>query len=62
MPTVRVNDIDMYYVAEKHRPYVYGGMRTTVYNNVIRCDNVQHALMGILKILREFEPDDFRHP
>lgn len=57
-----VDDIDMYYVSKKHRAYVHGGVRTTVYDNVIRCDNVQHNLMGILKILREFEPEDFSHP
>jgi hypothetical protein len=57
-----VDDIDMYYIAEKDRPYVLGGVRTTVYNNIIRCDNVQHNLMGILKILREFEASDFSHP
>lgn len=29
-----------------------GGIRTTEYNNVIRIDNVQHALMAALKILQ----------
>jgi hypothetical protein len=32
------------------RPRVIGGLRTTVYNNVIRVDNVQHTLMAVLKI------------
>lgn len=50
--------IDMYYVS-KRKP-VYGGLRTSVYNNEIRCDNVQHGLMAVLKILREFEVSDFK--
>lgn len=28
-----------------------GGLRTTVYNNVVRVDNVQHTLMAAMKIL-----------
>lgn len=47
------DDIDMYYVSERER--VQGGMRTTTYDNSIRVDNVQHALMGILRILRRFD-------
>ncbi len=43
------DDIDMFYVRKKDR--VRGGLRTTVYDNQIRCDNVQHTLMGTLKIL-----------
>jgi hypothetical protein len=56
-----VDEVDMYYVRPEHRPYVKGGMRTTIYDNRIRCDNVQHNLMGILKILRELSPDEYRH-
>ncbi len=43
------DDIDMYYVSKRER--VFGGLRTTVYDNQIRCDNVQHTLMATLKIL-----------
>jgi hypothetical protein len=51
------DDVDMYYVSK--RKMVYGGLRTNVYNNEIRCDNVQHGLMAVLKILHEFEVSDF---
>jgi hypothetical protein len=27
-----------------------GGLRTETYNNEIRVDNVQHGLMGLLKL------------
>ncbi len=37
-----------------------GGTRTSVYRNEVRCDNVQHSLMAILKILDRFEDADFR--
>ena len=43
------DDIDMFYVSKRDR--VFGGLRTTVYDNQIRCDNVQHTLMATLKIL-----------
>lgn len=39
---------EMYYVSQ--RSPVYGAVRTTVYNNVIRVDNVQHCLMALLKL------------
>ncbi len=45
-----VDDIDMFYVQDKK--WVRGGLRTTVYDNQIRCDNVQHTLMATLKILQ----------
>ncbi len=45
------DDIDMFYVSERLRPRVRGGLRTTVYDNRIRCDNVQHALDAALKYL-----------
>ncbi len=57
-----VDEVDMFYVRPEHRPYVRGGMRTTIYDNRIRCDNIQHNLMGILKILRELGADEYRHP
>lgn len=56
-----VDEVDMYYVSPTMLPYVHGGIRTTVYNNEIRCDNVQHNLMAVLKILDAFEDDDFKY-
>jgi hypothetical protein len=44
-----VDDVDMFYITK--RDAVRGGLRTTVYDNQIRCDNVQHTLMGTMKIL-----------
>ncbi|MGB1581609.1 MAG: hypothetical protein ACPHER_08885 [Nevskiales bacterium] len=55
------SDLDMFYVPKALHPRVYGGMRTTVYNNEIRCDNVQHNLMAVLKILQGFQPQDYAH-
>jgi hypothetical protein len=52
------SDDDMYYISKRER--VFGGVRTETYENTIRCDNVQHGLMGILKILRDFEAADYR--
>ncbi|NJK33373.1 MAG: hypothetical protein HC927_13775, partial [Deltaproteobacteria bacterium] len=52
-----VDDVDMYYV--KDPKYVVGGIRTSVYRNEIRCDNVQHPLMGIIKVLRMFEASEY---
>ena len=53
-----LDDVDLYYVHQKDK--VLGGVRETVYDNEIRVDNIQHNLMGILKILRDFESDDYR--
>jgi hypothetical protein len=50
--------IDMYYVSQRTR--VRGALRTTVYNNEIRVDNVQHNLMALFGILDTFEEKDFR--
>lgn len=52
------DDIDMFYVTNRDR--LRGGMRTTVYDNAIRVDNVQHVLMGVQKILREFKESDYK--
>jgi hypothetical protein len=52
-----VDDVDMYYIRDKER--VLGGLRTNPYDNVIRVDNNQHNLMGVLKILDSFAVDDF---
>jgi hypothetical protein len=54
-----VDKVDMFYISPPMYRYVKGGIRTTVYNNEIRCDNVQHSLMAVLKILDTFEEDDF---
>lgn len=53
------SELDMFYVPELLRDRVYGGIRETVYNNEIRCDNVQHNLMGVLKIINTFQETDF---
>lgn len=47
--------VDMFYISQRER--VYGGLRTTVYDNRIRVDNVQHALMGIQRILKTFNAE-----
>ena len=52
------DEIDMYYVVQRER--VLGGIRTEVYNNAIRVDNVQHGLMAILKILTRMSPEELR--
>jgi hypothetical protein len=44
------NEQDCFYIKSTSR--VLGGVRTTVYYNTIRIDNVQHALMAFLKINR----------
>ncbi|MCA9694339.1 MAG: hypothetical protein KC636_32435, partial [Myxococcales bacterium] len=54
------SDDELFYVKEPAR--VRGGVRTCVYDNRIRVDNVQHNLMAILKILAAFGEDDYRHP
>lgn len=51
------DDTDMFYVSKRDR--LRGGVRTTVYNNVVRVDNVQHNLMAIQKILNGFRDEDF---
>jgi hypothetical protein len=49
--------VDCFYVAAVDR--VLGGVRTTVYDNTIRVDNVQHALMALLKVRASFETQDY---
>lgn len=56
-----VDDIDMYYVSEARRGFVRGGIRSNVYDNAIRCDNVAHCLTALLKILDTFKDEDYRH-
>ena len=52
------DETDLFYVSR--RAAVRGGVRTTVYSNAIRVDNVQHSLMAVLDILEAFAPGDFR--
>ncbi len=52
------DDVDMYYISQRDR--AAGGLRTTVYDNRIRVDNVQHGLLAVLNILETFDPEDFR--
>lgn len=56
------NSEDMFYTPIAKQNYVRGGIRTTVYNNEIRCDNVQHNLMALLKILNSFQNNDYYTP
>jgi hypothetical protein len=51
------DEIDWFYVANPER--VKGGLRSAVYDNQIRVDNVQHVLMGLQKILQIFKPEDY---
>jgi hypothetical protein len=51
---------DMFYVTQPER--VLGGIRTEVYDNRIRIDNVQHALMGTLRILARLGEPGFKWP
>jgi hypothetical protein len=44
-----VDNVDMYYSGD--RRLVRGGIRTEVYDNRIRVDNVQHNLLAVLNIL-----------
>ena len=43
-----VDGTDAFYIAKQDK--VLGGLRTETYNNEIRVDNIQHGLMGLLKI------------
>jgi hypothetical protein len=53
------DDLDMFYLPVEEREAMRGGVRNTVYDNVVRIDNVQHNQMAILKILEIFDDDDF---
>ena len=44
------DDVDAFYATQGDK--VMGGLRTETYNNEIRVDNVQHGLMGLLKLTR----------
>jgi hypothetical protein len=52
------DEVDLFYISKRDR--VQGGVRTTVYDNSIRVDNVQHSLMALLKILEHLPAQDFR--
>jgi hypothetical protein len=52
------DDIDMFYIHQKDR--VLGGLRTTEADNSIRVDNIQHALMGLQRILRTFNAEGWK--
>ena len=45
------DDTDMYYVPDEQKVHVRGGIRTTVYDNRIRCDNVQHNVIAMIKAI-----------
>ena len=42
--------VDLFYISR--REGVHGSLRTTVYDNVIRIDNVQHGLMALMRLLQ----------
>lgn len=44
------DEAEMFYISKQD--HVLGGLRTTVYDNTIRVDNVQHCLMAIIKLLQ----------
>ncbi len=52
------DEIDMFYIKKRER--VRGALRTTVYDNEIRVDNVQHGLMALMDILETFADGNFR--
>jgi hypothetical protein len=43
-----IDGVDAFYIAKRDK--VMGGLRTETYHNEIRVDNVQHGLMGLLKL------------
>jgi hypothetical protein len=53
-----VDDIDMFYVTD--RVQTKGGLRTDTVRPEVRVDNVQHVLMGVLKVLDRFEPGEYK--
>ena len=48
---------DMFYSTRRER--IEGGLRTAIFDNTIRIDNVQHGLMAIYRVLDRFAPEDF---
>ncbi len=51
------DDTSMFYLGRKDR--VRGAIRTAVWDNTIRIDNVQHGLMALWKMLDRFGAADF---
>jgi len=49
---------DMFYIADRKR--VFGGLRTEVSSNAIRGDSMQHALLGVFRVLDRLSPEEFR--
>jgi hypothetical protein len=49
--------VDAFYISRRRR--VDGALRTTVYDNRIRVDNVQHNLMAVIGIMDAFTPEDW---
>ena len=49
--------LGLFYINKRKR--LRGGIRTTIYDNVVRVDNVQHVQLAILKILAVFGPRDW---
>lgn len=51
---------DMFYSTKTDR--IEGGVRTTLFDNTIRIDNVQHGLMAIYRIIDRFRDEDYGLP
>ena len=56
MQTQFLDETEAFYVEDK--TMVMGGVRSRVWDNEIRCDNVQHAMMGMLKMLQHMPASD----
>ena len=54
------DEVDHFYISNPLT--TKGAIRTTVSDNTIRVDNVQHNLMGLIKILASFEDYHFNVP
>ena len=51
------DETDLFYAADRER--LRGGVRTNVYDNVVRIDNVQHCVLALRKLLSVFQTNDF---
>lgn len=51
------DDVHMFYIRKRKR--LRGGLRTTIYDNVVRVDNVQHVQLAVMKILAAFRDEDW---
>lgn len=47
---LQVRDSNAWYM--RNAPRALGGVRTTITDNTIRCDNIQHAIMAVTAVLR----------